>query len=97
MEKILDELSLPELFVLAACGKLSPLQSSNDLGGLPSVSGLHDRGEASHGPIQNVTGLCEVDNPLVEKSLKECGGDGTASEGVARSKVASVGHGNPPD
>jgi len=97
MEKSLDELSLPELFVLAACGKLPPLQSADDLRCLPSVSGLHDGSEALHGPVQNVSGLSQIDNPLVEKGLKQGSGDDTTSEGVTRSKVASVGHGNPLD
>jgi hypothetical protein len=72
-------LSLSEIFVLAACGKLALLEGSDDLSSLVAAGSLHDGSEAFHRPIQNVTPLLKGNDPRVEKDFEECCGNGTSS------------------
>jgi hypothetical protein len=96
MGKSLDELSLSELFVLAACGKLSALQGADDLGRLPTTRRLHDGSEPFHGPVEDAPTLRQVEDALIEQGLKEGGGNNSASQTSSDSSVAFFGHGNPP-
>jgi hypothetical protein len=96
MEQRLDELSLPELFVLAACGKLAPLQYADDLGGLPTSGRLHDGSEALHGPVKDATAFHQVEDALIKQGLKQSRGDNSAGQTSSGGSIGFVSHSDPP-
>jgi hypothetical protein len=72
------EMSLADLFVLSACGKLSALKVGDDLCGGHAFGALHDEAERSNGAFKNRSTLVEGKDALVEKGFKKGRGDSSA-------------------
>src|SRR5450759_2786050 len=82
--------SLTELFVLSACGKLAPLQVSNETVSEKPLGGLNDRGDAFHCGLQNRPAFIEGKDSLVEEPLKHSGSDSAASQRTPHCVVVLV-------
>ncbi len=68
-------MSLADIFVLAALGKLPPLEGADDALSFETGGGLPSRGNALHGSIKDSAGVFEAQNSLVEKGFQKSRGD----------------------
>jgi hypothetical protein len=79
--------SLAEIFVLAACGEFASLEGADDLVRLVPSGRTGEGSDGSSGPVENATGLFEIQETLIEKRLQQCGGNGASGESVTVGEI----------